>query len=496
MTQDLSEFEVDYLTCASRLSESLNGDAYLEIAEGVALQNIEAGELERGVELTEHISDAYARDSALAVITAKAVESEREDYATELLETIEDPILYNSAIEGMSIEFAKRGEFDTALNLVDQLSDNDLALSSIATVYWQRGLKDEAVELARSIESTQQSAATLTQLARLSDQKDESSDLLLEARRVAEEIDSVELKVAALIAIASGYEAQADREQSVETLNRALEVCEDFENASVIGLSGGFPKDEVLLQILEAFLRLQDPSKATEIAETIDDELLFTRANLLLAVASGQPGETAKALDEVMADIEELQTYSEQEREVRDALKIELALAYANVRHYAEARRTVNSLTSERNQIVALKELGKLYAKAEYDQGIFDVEEDLGSHFDRAQYWVEIYDATSSRSTELSQKALAKALLSAECIERPVEQAEAFTEIALRFAKNQRTGESERLFLAATNAATLIEGNFLKARAFLRLAKAAQDIGRKPNQDEQPLLLNVSVSLW
>lgn len=83
---------------------------------------------------------------------------------------------------------------------------------------------------------------------------------------------------------------------------------------------------------------------------------------------------------------------------------------------------------------------------------------------------------------------MAKALLSAESIERPVEQAEAFTQIALRFAKSQRSGQSERLFLAATNAATLIEGNFLKARAFLRLAKASQDIGRKPNQDEQPLL--------
>lgn len=122
-TFDGSEFEVHYLTCASRLAESLGGDAYLEIAEGVALQNIEAGELERGVELAEQISDAYARDSVLVVITAKAVASEREDYANELLETIEDPILYNSAIEAMSIEFARRGEFDKAVNLADQLSD-------------------------------------------------------------------------------------------------------------------------------------------------------------------------------------------------------------------------------------------------------------------------------------------------------------------------------------------------------------------------------------
>ena len=487
-TAEESEFEVDYLTCASRLAESLGGDAYLEIAEGVALHHIEAGELERGVELAEQISDAYARDSVLAGITAKAVASEREDYANELLETIEDPILYNSAIEAMSIEYARRDEFETALNLADQLSDNDLALGSIATLYWQRGLKDEAVELARSIESTQQSATTLAQLARLSDQKDESSELLLEARRVAEEIDSVELKVAALITIASGYEAQTDREQSIGTLNRALEVSEDFESAGVIGLSGAFPKDEALLQILEAFVRLQDLQKATEIAETIDDELLFTRANLLLAVAGGQPGEIAKGLDEVMAEIEELQTFSGQEREVRYALKIELALAYANIKHYAEARRTVHSLTSERNQVVALRELGRLYAKAEYDQGIFDIEEDLASHHDRAQYWLEIHDATSASNPELSQRALSKALLSAESIERPVEQAEAFTQIAVRFAKTQRTGESERLFLAATNAATLIEGNYLKARAFLCLAKASQALGRKPNQDEQPLL--------
>ena len=476
-----SEFDADYLTCVSRLAESLDGDAYAGITEAMALQYAEAGQLERAVELAEQIPDAYARDSALAVVTAKAVASGQDDYATEILETIEDPILYNRAIEEMSIEFARQGQFDAALSLTEQLSNNASAIGSIATIYWQRGLKDEAMDLARSIEPLE-SATTLAQLARLSDDSNESSNLLVEAQQVAEEIDSAELKVAALLAIASGYEEQSDRERSLEALNRAIEACEDYESANPIGLSGHFARDEALLQILEALLRLQDVSKATDVADEIEDEFLFTGANLKLAVARGE------SLDETKATIINLRPYSEQEAQVRDALIVDLAKAYANLGDYAEARRIIHSVISEEIRGLALKELGKHGANAGNDHVIFEIEEDLRSQYDKAQYWLAIYDSTSSRNPELSEKAFAKALSCAEDIERPAEKAAAFTGLGLTLTKNQRTGQAENLFLAATNAVTTIEDSFLKARALLRLAKASQETGRKPNQNEQQLL--------
>jgi len=488
-TSDGSEFDVDYLTCALRLAESLHGDAHLEITEAIALYYVDAGQLDRGVELAEQVPDAYARDSLLAVITAKAVASEDEDYATELLETIEDPILHNSAIEKMAIEFARRGEFDAALGLTDQLEDNASALGAIAALYWQSGQKDEALELARSIEFAQESAIALVQLARLSDDNDESLNLLVEARSVAEEIDSAELKVFALIAIASGYEERAEREQSLETLNRAFEVCEDFESGNVAGLSADFARDEALMEIVQGLLRLQDLSKATDVAEAIDDRFLFARANLGLAVARGkdsQPAEAAAYLDEAKSIIVELQPYGAQEAEVLDALIIDLAMSYANYGKYDEARRIIRSLTSEEKQRLVLNELGKLCGNAGDDRVVSEIAEHLGSPYDKARYWLGIYD--SANQPELSESAMAKALAKAEGIEQPVEKAEVFTGIALRFAKSERNPQAENYFLAATNAATLIEGSFLKARAFLRLAKASQDAGRNPNQNEQRLL--------
>ena len=488
-TSDGSEFDVDYLTCALRLAESLHGDAHLEITEAIALYYVDAGQLDRGVELAEQVPDAYARDSLLAVITAKAVASEDEDYATELLETIEDPILHNSAIEKMAIEFARRGEFDAALGLTDQLEDNASALGAIAALYWQSGQKDEALELARSIEFAQESAIALVQLARLSDDNDESLNLLVEARSVAEEIDSAELKVFALIAIAAGYEERAEREQSLETLNRAFEVCEDFESGNLVGLSADFARDEALMEIVQGLIRLQDLSKATDVAEAIDDRFLFARANLGVAVARGkdsQPSEAAGYLDEAKSVIVELQPYGSQEAEVLDALIIDLAMSYANYKNYDEARRIIRSLTSEEKQRLVLNELGKLCGNAGDDRVVSEIAEHLGSPYDKARYWLGIYDSASQ--PELSESAMAKALAKAEGIEQPVEKAEVFTGIALRFAKSERNPQAENYFLAATNAATLIEGSFLKARAFLRLAKASQDAGRNPNQNEQRLL--------
>lgn len=473
-----------YLTCASRVAESLTGDAYLEIAEAIALLRVAAGQLEQGVELAEKIPDAYARDSVLAVITAKAVASEREDFGTELLETIEDPFLYNSATEGMSIEYARDGKFDEAFSLTDQLSDNALALSSIATIYWQRGLKNEAIDLARSIEFPEQSATTLAQLARLSDQKDESSDLLAEARGMAEEIEPAELKVLALIEIATVYEQQSDRDQSHEALNRAFEVCEDFESAQLVGLSADFAEEEVLIQIMDGFLKLQDFAQATEVADAIEDPLLIARANVKLALARG----AVEHLDEPRTMIAKLKAHGEKEAEVRDDVIVELAMAYAKYGDYTEARRLINAVTAEPRHGLALKDLGKLCCAAGAERETFAIEGDLRSPYDKIRYWLAIYDATRSNQPELSEKAMSKAAAEAEGLEQPVEQAEAFTELALRFAKNERTGQAERMFLAATNSATLIDGNYLKARALLRLAKVSQDIERRPNQDEQQLL--------
>jgi tetratricopeptide (TPR) repeat protein len=495
-TADGSEFDVDYLTCALRLAESLHGEAHLEITEAITLHYVEAGQLERGVELAEQIPDAYARDSLLAVITAKAVASEEEDYATELLETIEDPILHNSAIEKMAIEFARRGEFEAALGLTDQLEDNASALGTIAVLYWQSGQKNEALELARSIEFAQESAIALVQLARLSDDNEEGLNLLAEARSVAEEIDSAELKVFALIAIASGYEERAEREQSLETLNRAFEVCEDFESGNLVGLSADFARDEALMEIVQGLIRLQDLSKATDVAEAIDDRFLFARANLGLAVARGkdsQPTEAAAYLDEARSVVVELQPYGAQEAEVLDALIIDLAMSYANYGNYDEARRIIHSLTSEEKQRLVLNELGKLCGRAGHDLEISEIAEDLRSPYDKARYWLGIYDSTSQ--PELSESAMAKVLASAEGVEQPVEKAEVFTGIALRLAKSQRSPQAENYFLAATTSATFIEGSFLKARAFLRLAKASQDAGRNPNQNEQRLLEQVLARL-
>ena len=473
-----SKFELDYLTCASRLVESLYGEAQLEIAEAIALQYVEAGQLERGVEQAEQLPDAYARDSLLAVITAKALASERESDAIEILDTIEDPIVQNSAIEQMSIEYARSGKFDSALSFADQLSDNASALSFIAIALWQRGQKNDAIDLARSIEPAQQSA-TLVQLARLSDDEEESLSLLAEARDVAEEIEAAEIKTIALIEIASGYEQRADREHAIETLDQAFEVGEDFESVSLVGLSGDFARDEVLLEILDGFVKVQELDKANEVAEVIEDRFLFARANLKLAVAR----EAGEDLDEAMAIIGKLEAYSPQEVDVRDNVIVELATAYANRKDYAQARRLISSVISKEKRLLALKDFGKLS-----DTEAHEIERDLGSPYDKAHYWLGIYDATSASQTDFSEQALAQALASAESLGQPVEKAEAFTEVALRLAKSQRSEQAENYFLAATKAVTNIDGNYLKARALLRLAKASQEAGRKPNQNERPLL--------
>jgi hypothetical protein len=238
-----------------------------------------------------------------------------------------------------------------------------------------------------------------------------------------------------------------------------------------MGLSADFAKDEALLQIVEGFLRLEDLSKATDLGEEIQDAIIFAGANLRVAVARGkgaEPGEATKYLDEVRDMIVETEAYGQQEANVRDRLIVDLALAYANNGNYAEARRTIQLVIFDETRELALKELGKLCAGAGAEQEVSEIEKALRSAYDKTQYWLGIYDATTSET------AMTNALAIAGVLDQPVEKAEAFTAIALRFAKGHRATETDSVLLAATNAATLIEGSFLQARAFLHLAKASQ----------------------
>jgi len=155
-------------------------------------------------------------------------------------------------------------------------------------------------------------------------------------------------------------------------------------------------------------------------------------------------------------------------------------MAYANRGDYAEARRIIELVTSEETQLLALKELGKVCAGAGDEREVFDIAEGLGSAYDKTQYWLGVYDATTSSQPELSETAMANASTIATSVRQPVEKAEALTQIALRFAKNQNE-QTENAFLAAGNAATLIDGNFLKARAFVRLAKVSQVVATDPH---------------
>jgi hypothetical protein len=87
--------------------------------------------LDDAMRTTEEISDSYLRGTAISQVAAKTITCEPDADVFSLIDEIEDPGVYNVALEQLSIKYAESGLIDEALEITTRLEGSDAALSRI-----------------------------------------------------------------------------------------------------------------------------------------------------------------------------------------------------------------------------------------------------------------------------------------------------------------------------------------------------------------------------
>ena len=263
----LNEDNADLLAAALAVINTIDGDEHSEMGEAIAIEYAQRNDMEKAVEVMETIQDPYLREKGMGSLAALAVDAGDSEFGDQLLHGIEDPSLLTVALEQVAVSHARRGDFDTALQLCGELADTAPAYGAIAGTYAAKGLTEQALELARSIESPLPRTLTFVQLAleaSTQNNPDLASELLAEAAESAAEIEFPEDHVDALVTISNVSEKLANRDAAYDQLLEAIRVCDEIEITSGV-ITATSVRDHELAIIVSALANLKFFDKAEEV---------------------------------------------------------------------------------------------------------------------------------------------------------------------------------------------------------------------------------------
>ena len=474
------------MDCAVKIAQAIDGlEGRSETLSLIALKYAESGQLEAAAELTETINDSYLREQALAGVAARCIEAGAADYAEKLAGMIEDDTVYALATEQMAAAYAESGAIEKSIEVAHRLADSAPTLSQIALICIGRGLSDQALEIARSIDYADLKASVLVELAdkALQDgRKSEALELLPEATKAAQEIEFIEPRISNLVAIASLNKKGGQEEQALEILVRAHQLCksEDVGN------------DAAFTQIAVGFAELQRYDQADEVIAEIENPFQFVHASAQVALESHKAGDSARALT-LLADAWEIardeEVYGEQTLMMRDSALDDLAICYATVGHYEEALQATGLMNAQDRQHRTLGEIAKLAAASGNNSRVFEVTELIKDNYARVLCEVQIVDAfITSEQLPLADHTLSGALARAAAIERADEKAPALMEIAPRFARREQFTKASEVLFDALNTVAMIDDSYRQSNALVNLAGKYQELGQQTGQREETVL--------
>ena len=498
--EKLNDDREDLLAATLTVTNTIDGDEHSEIAEAIAIEYARRNDMEKAVEVMETVQDPYLREKGIGALAVLAVDAGDSQFADELLNNVEDPSLLTVALEQMAVGHARRGDFETALQLSNELGDPAHAFGEIAVTYAAKGFPEQAVELARSIESALPRTLAFVQIALEAITQNNASlatELLTEATESAADIEFPEDQVDALVTIANVHEKLGETDAAYEQLLAAIRVCDEIESTSGV-ITATSVRDHELAIIAAALANLKFFEKADEVLETVEDPFKFALGSKELALVyhkNQREKEANELLDQAVEITEEAEVVSEQATALQQEVYSNLAYAYAATGQIEKALEVADLVHRVALKHHWLEEIGKVAVQRGSDPLV--ISDSFADAASKSSFWLAVSDTYSALNrVEEAGEALTLAMKCADdSSARPYEQALAFNQIATRLATNGRLEQSSQLFQRTLTTIPTIASSTRKALVLLDLSRKYGKLGRELNDQELSLLRETLLGL-
>lgn len=443
MAEHLIEIEdarENLLACAAYLAENIkSADGYAEAMKEIVPRYLAKDAVDLAAQLVDSIADPFVRDRLLSDVAGKCVEINDDDYALQLIESIEDAGSRGEAKERIAIRKAANGEFDKAFEIAHALADPSHALGIIAYHLTAANRQSEAEETLGRIEYPAAKVNALQSIAEYYEQEnriERAVEILDAAAGIAGQIDFAEEKIRILQNIAEHYAKNGRNDRAVETFESAKTEAEKLDSNY---------RDVFLVNIAGGFLRAGSLESADRTLDGVTDKTQIAACLLGFArefTRRGETGEALETLEEAFAVLK-----SQREREIRDtrarfSLLASIAVQFAGIDKPERAVEIAQDIGDAAERTSALSQIARVSTTIKKDAAARQAVSAIAEDAERMFALIGISDEKKKQGNAAEAlEILNEAAHLAETVPQLSARSAAYNELAKRF---HEYGEAEK----------------------------------------------------
>ncbi|MEJ7862805.1 MAG: tetratricopeptide repeat protein [Pyrinomonadaceae bacterium] len=440
----IDEAQENLLSCATFLAENIkSSDGRGTAMKEIVPRYLEKGEVDMAAQLADLVDDPFVRDRLLSDVADKCAEIDDDEYALQLVESIEDLSLQAEAKERIAIRKAYIGEFDKAFEITALLDHPSHALGIIAYRQTVKGLETEARQTLSLIEYPASKVNALQFIAEHYEKEnkiEQANNALDEAVKAAEETDLAEETARILQYVAEHFRANDRNDKAIETFEKAKLIAEKVE---------GVHRDDLLAGISIGQLRAGSVDLADRTLDLVNDPVQTATCLVGFSRVFWEKGEREDALE----SLEEAYALvkSQRDRDIRDsrahfAVWGTIAVQFAKFEKQERAIEIAQENISESERTSALAQIAQVSTLQNEDEFARQALKAIPDEALRMFALIGVSDAKKRLGDE--EKAIGvldEAAALCETIPQLTARSTAYNELATRFHDYGKTEKTREL---------------------------------------------------
>lgn len=470
-----SEAESDLLSCAAYIGESIDSsDGHAEAMLSVVPQYLAKGNVDLAAELANTVDDPFTRDRLLIRVAEKCIEIKDDEYAIQLIDSLEDPGLQAEGRERIGSLFASLGDLDGARTMALTMHHPDYVLAAVAAKEYANGDTDASGDTLAGIEFASARISATSGIVHTSfaeGKTDGLSELLLGAVEDADLVEHEEEKIRSLIEIGTLFADIKDNANAIETFSKARDLADQLDNIH---------RDAFLTAVSVGFLRAGSQDLADRTLDQVTDKTQLATCLVGHARhywAADQKEDAVEAVEEAYAILR-----SQHEKETRNSkekfkLFGSIAAQFALFDKGERAIEAAETIEDDNESQAALAQLATiLIARGHNDLA----ERALNAITEDAQRVFALI-GMSDASEKLGERGVAVLRLKeatelAETVPQIASRATAYAEIAKRFGKYDEADGFDAAVAKQIEAITAIKDESIKVTSLVELFQVIDEM--------------------
>jgi tetratricopeptide (TPR) repeat protein len=469
--------------CAGYIVERItNSDAKTEASGKLVDYYLSIDDVDNAAECADSLSDPFARDTFLIGVIAKCVDLKDDEYATQLVDAVEDPGLKSRAKAAMALRLGARGDYTRALEVADSIVDSSDTLAGIAYEMAVAGNNDLAKETVSKIDFLSPRVDVESQIAGLllkNDQKPASIEWLELAELESGEIDFVEERIRVRIAIGNVYFDAGEIAKGGVVFAKAAEESVVLDNVH---------REGFLVAAAIGLLKCGEVEAADEVLDKVEDKTEI--AGCLSGFSrffqqNDEMEDAVEAIEEAFAMLKSQTEYEIRDTKARNLMLANVAIQFQRVGLNQRAVEIAHQNEDGRRRNEALTSIGQLLVMDGKADEADDVIKGVEPESERVAAFIGLSDAanTVDNTEEAVQYAVGALELLSE-VEQHIVRADVSDEIAMRLNAYGRTSAAVDAARNNIDLVAAIRDEGGQAAALLRLARVYKTLEIEPGAAE------------